>query len=332
MRPLFLLQNYPRIRKLNWSLTGTSSVNFFKNSDNKITKKQLRVMRRKLHRHVQVLSEEIGPRNLTHYACLNKAAEYISGEMKSADGDFSRQDYVCDKKEVANLIFEKPGSEKPDEIIVIGSHYDTVTESPGADDNATGIAALLELIHLLHDYPNERTLRFVAFTLEEPPYFGTDMMGSRYNAKHSSEKEENIIAMIAFEMLGYFSENKKSQKYPISSMHQRFPSTGDFLAVLGNSQSDRLSEKIAAFMNETSLIDIGAFIPYSYIPGNDLSDHSSFWAYNYPAVMITDTAFYRNPHYHEVTDTIDKLNFRYFAKGVYSMAHMLKQLDRAEEI
>ena len=307
-------------------------MNFRKNSDSKITKKQLRILRRKLYRHVHVLSDEIGSRNLSHYECLNKAAQYISDEMKSVDGNFSTQDYICDKKEVANLLFEKTGNTYPDEILIIGAHYDTIQESPGADDNATGIAALLELIHLVHDYPNSRTLRFVAFTLEEPPYFGSEMMGSRFYAKHCFEKQENIVGMIAFEMLGYFSEKTKSQKYPISSMTQKFPNTGDFLAVLGNNQSEQLSKKITLFMRETSLLEIGSFIPYSYIPGNDLSDHSSFWIYNYPAVMITDTAFYRNPHYHEITDTIDKLNFRYFAKAVFSMVHMLKKLDLVEEI
>ncbi|MFZ5517222.1 MAG: M28 family peptidase [Candidatus Zhuqueibacterota bacterium] len=332
MKPVFLLQNNFKFHKLTWSLPKTPFVNFGRFYEDKLDKKHVLAMRRKLHRHVHVLSEEIGPRNLNHYICLNKASDYISGEMKNAEGLFSTQPYKCDKKEVANLIFEKPGSERPEEILIIGAHYDTVLESPGADDNATGIAALLELIHLLHDYPNSRTLRFVAFTLEEPPYFGTDLMGSRYYARHCFEMKEQIVGMIAFEMLGYFSEKKRSQKYPISSMAQKFPSTGNFLAVLGNNQSDLLTKQITLFMREPSLLDIGSFITYNHIPGNELSDHSSFWHYNYPAAMITDTAFYRNPHYHEITDSIDKLNFRYFAKGVLSMAHMLKKLDRFTDL
>lgn len=307
-------------------------MNFLKNSNVKISKKQLRILRRKLHRHVLVLSDEIGPRNLTHYSCLNKAAEYIADEMRSAHGNFSSEDYLCNKKHVSNLIFEKRGRDIPDNILLIGAHYDTVMESPGADDNATGIAALLEIIHLLDDYANSQTLRFVAFTLEEPPHFGTDMMGSRYHARHAFEKKENIIGMIAFEMLGYFIEKKRSQKYPISTMAQKYPTTGDFLAVLGNNQSELLAKKAAKFMREPSLLEIGSFVPYNHIPGNELSDHSSFWHYNYPAVMVTDTAFYRNPNYHEITDTIDQLNFRYFAKAVFSLAHMIKKIDQDEEL
>jgi len=289
-------------------------------------------LRRKLYSHVYTLSSEIGPRNLQYYSALKRSQDYISEQMTIHYSNFFIQQYHHEKKSVNNLIVEKIGQTVPGEIIVVGAHYDTVADSPGADDNATGIACLLELTRLLHNYDNQRTLRFVAFTLEEPPFFGTKQMGSDVYARSCREKKENIVGMIALEMLGYYTGKKRSQKYPMPLMKDHYSDRGNFIVIVGNGQSRQLAGDVAKHIKKASLIETRTIISPPYIHGIDLSDHSSFWKYDYPATMITDTAFYRNPHYHEVSDTIDKLNFRYFTRVVYSLAYALKKLDQQKII
>ena len=305
-------------------------MNFRTKSDLKISWREFHSLRSRLYAHVNVLSNEIGPRNLQHYSGLKKTGDYITSQMKQHNIDFSTQQYCYGRKTIMNLIAEKLGQDQSDEIIVVGAHYDTVLDSPGADDNATGIACLLELIRLLHRYNTNRTFRFVAFTLEEPPFFGSEQMGSNVYAKSCREKDENIVGMIALEMLGYYKERRRSQKFPLPDMIGHYSDKGNFIAIVGNNHSHPLGSVLADKMKETSLVKTRIIIPNSPIHGIDLSDHSSFWRYNYPAIMITDTAFYRNPHYHENSDTIEKLNFRYFTRLVFSLADALKQLDKKD--
>jgi Zn-dependent M28 family amino/carboxypeptidase len=305
-------------------------MNFRTKSDLKISWREFHSLRSRLYAHVNVLSNEIGPRNLQHYSGLKKTGDYITAQMKKHNINFSTQQYCYGRKTIMNLIAEKLGQDQADEIIVVGAHYDTVLDSPGADDNATGIACLLELIRLLHRYNTNRTFRFVAFTLEEPPFFGSEQMGSNVYAKSCREKDENIVGMIALEMLGYYKERRRSQKFPLPDMIGHYSDKGNFIAIVGNNHSHPLGSVLADKMKETSLVKTRIIIPNSPIHGIDLSDHSSFWRYNYPAIMITDTAFYRNPHYHENSDTIEKLNFRYFTRLVFSLADALKQLDKKD--
>lgn len=307
-------------------------MNFRKKTVTKIRWRDFRALRKRLHAHVYKLSYEIGPRNLQHYSALNKTQAYITEQMILHNSNFLIQQYHYEKKMISNLIVEKIGQHRPDEIIIVGAHYDTVLDSPGADDNATGIACLLELIRLLHNYNNQRTLRFVAFTLEEPPFFGTDQMGSDVYARSCKEKNENIVGMIALEMLGYYTEKRRSQNYPLPDMVGQYSDRGNFIAVVTNDQYGQLAIDFAEKIKEVSLIKTKTIIPNFHIHGIDLSDHSSFWKYNYPAIMITDTAFYRNPHYHEVSDTIDTLNFKYFTRAVYALGYALKKLDQQDMI
>jgi Zn-dependent M28 family amino/carboxypeptidase len=305
-------------------------MNFRTNSSIKISWRDFHSLQNRLYAHVNVLSNEFGPRNLQHYSALMKTSDYIARQMTQHNINFSTQQYCYGKKSIKNLISEKLGEDKADEIIIVGAHYDTVLDSPGADDNATGIACLLELVRMLHNYDMNRTLRFVAFTLEEPPFFGSEQMGSNVYAKSCKERDENIVAMIALEMLGYYKEKRRSQKYPLPDMKGHYSDKGNFIAIVGNNHSRQLGIDFAEQTKEASLVKTRAIIPNSPIHGIDLSDHSSFWKYNYPAIMITDTAFYRNPHYHESSDTIDKLNFRYFTRLVFSLAYALKQLDKKD--
>lgn len=322
--------NYAYLDFVQYEITFTMS--FKKKPGIKISWRDFRTLRNRLYTHVHVLSNEIGSRNLLNYSALNVTRDYIAGQVKMHTGNFFIQQYYYENKLINNLIVEKLGQNKPEEIVVIGAHYDTVMKSPGADDNATGIACLLELICMLHNYNSHRTLRFVAFSLEEPPFFGTEQMGSDVYAKSCKAKNENIAGMIALEMLGYYTEKRRSQKYPLPDMKDQYPDKGNFIAVIGNEQSQQLALNFSKKISETYLIKTKTIIPSAQIPGINLSDHSSFWKYNYPAIMITDTAFYRNPHYHEVSDTIDTLNFKYFARLVYSLAHAVKKLDEEDLI
>ncbi|MDZ7263356.1 MAG: M28 family peptidase [candidate division KSB1 bacterium] len=289
---------------------------------------QFRTIRKALHHHVDVLSNEFGPRNSQQYAALTRAATYIEQEMRRCAPDIIFQNFEFDNKTYSNLTFEKLGKTRSDEIIVIGAHYDTVVNSPGADDNASGIAGLLEICRLLQTYENRRTIRFVAFTLEEPPFFATDHMGSHIYASACRQKEENIICMIALEMLGYYSRQKNSQQTPFTTSRKKYPHRADFIAVIGNQASQQIALQITHYLQQSPLIKTETYIPASYSAEIELSDHASFWKQNYPAVMITDTAFYRNPNYHEPTDTIATLNFRYFTRVVFSLSQALIQLDQ----
>ncbi|MDZ7333640.1 MAG: M28 family peptidase [candidate division KSB1 bacterium] len=290
------------------------------------------MLKRRLYGHVYKLACEFGPRNLEHLAALDKTREYIQQQMSHYNNNLSTHDYLVTHTLIQNLIAEQTGHQYPDEIIVIGAHYDTVKDSPGADDNASGVAGMLELIRLMKFYENQRTLRFIAFNLEEPPFFGTEEMGSHRYANHCKALNENIVAMISLEMLGFYTEKRGTQKYPGAGMIGRYDTRGNFIAVVGNNQSRELGNFVARKLDEMALIKTKEMIHPTPVFGSDLSDHSSFWKHNYPAIMITDTAFYRNPHYHETSDTIDKLNFRYFARLVYSLAYMIQQLDAEQSL
>lgn len=302
-------------------------MNLRKKSAVEVKWREFRALRKRLYAHINMLSNEIGSRNIENYSALTKAQTYIAEQIMSQTNNLSVQKYSLNEKIFNNLIVEKTGHERPEEIIIIGAHYDTVINSPGADDNASGIACLLELIRMLHNYNSHRTLRFVAFTLEEPPSFGTEQMGSDVYAKSCKDKNENIVGMIALEMLGYYTEKRGSQKYPLPNMKGIYPDKGNFIAVIGNEHSRHLAHLFSKGINETLLIKTKTSIAGTQIHSMNLSDHASFWKYNYPAIMITDTAFYRNPHYHEGSDTIDTLNFKYLTRLVYSLAYAIKKLD-----
>ena len=303
-------------------------MNFYKDSHSEKIHQQLVQIQNNLNKHVKYLSEAIGARNLEHYMSLNKTSRYIQNQMKEYSTEPTFQTYKCRRKEVQNIIFEKLGDRFPEEIIIVGGHYDSVLDSPGADDNATAIAALLELIRLMQNFRNQRTIRFVAFTLEESPYFASGKMGSQVYAKSCYERKENIVCMIALEMLGYFTDEPMSQQYPFPEMLMTYPERGNFIAVVGNKPSEQLTKQFANCLKETSLIKTVTLIADASVPGIDLSDHSSFWKYNFPALMITDTAFYRNPYYHTTEDKIEHLNFKILANLVYALTAAIKNVDQ----
>lgn len=262
------------------------------------------------------LAETIGERNMVRYAELQQAADWIDAELKKAGWRVTRQPYDIDGRAYENIIAEKLGTAKPEEMFIVGAHYDSVIGSAGANDNGTGVAAVLALARRLGESKPERTLRLVAFVNEEPFHFQSPLMGSWVYAKACKQRGENIIGMISLETIGYFSDEEGSQQYPAPQLGKIFPSKGNFIAFVGNTQSKELIAKSAAvFKGATDLPLEAAPLPEE-LPGVGWSDHWAFWQEGYSAFMVTDTAPFRYPHYHKATDTPDKVDYARFAQVV----------------
>ncbi|MGA1840281.1 MAG: M28 family peptidase [bacterium] len=281
-----------------------------------------------LKEHIKALAEKIGPRNVFIPGSLNAAADYIRGYWERTGYEVKTQVYKVHKTDCKNLYVEIPGNLRPDKIVLIGAHYDTVSRSPGANDNGSGVAALLEISRLFHGKTKNRTLRFVAFVNEEPPFFKTSTMGSLVYAKECLNRKENIIAMICLETIGYYRDTEKSQKYPFP-LSFFYPDKGNFVAVVGNIGSKPLVRSFTrTFMEQSDFpVECGALL--GFIPGIDWSDHWSFWKSGYSAIMITDTALFRYPYYHTPQDTADKIDFNSLARITYGTYRTLSRM--AEE-
>ncbi|MGQ9570861.1 MAG: M28 family peptidase [Thermodesulfovibrionales bacterium] len=267
---------------------------------------------------VYYLSEEIGPRSYKDLKKLNRTADHIEEKMISIGCNVKRQSFKYMGNSYHNIIGELKG-DKDSEILIIGAHYDTVPGTPGADDNASGTAGLLELARLNSLKPSSKTIFFVAFTLEEPPLFKTRHMGSYIYAKSLWKEKTKIEGMISLEMIGYYCDKKGCQYYPLHFFKWIYPEKGNFIAFVGNLSSKAFTKKIKNAFQQTCPLPVESLNTISLIPGVDFSDHSSFWDFGYPAFMITDTAFYRNPHYHTPGDEADTLDFKKMALLVYGL-------------
>jgi hypothetical protein len=282
-------------------------------------------LRDALRRDVEQLAGTIGERNYTLYKKLTASADFLESSFTSAGYKVQRQEYEIDGKNYDNLEVEIAGSDKADEIIIIGGHYDSVYGSSGANDNGTGAAAVLELARTFAGKKTERTLRFVEFVNEEPPFFWTPDMGSLVYAKHCKQRNEKIAAMLSLETIGYYSDEIGSQKYPFS-LGTIYPLQGNFIAFIGNIASGKLvRESIASFRNHAKLPSEGAALPGA-VQGVGWSDHWSFWQQGYPALMVTDTAPFRYPHYHTKADTPDKVDYDRMARVVAGLESVIADL------
>ncbi|MBI5752820.1 MAG: M28 family peptidase [Hydrogenophilales bacterium] len=284
-----------------------------------------------LLRHVQMLAGEIGERNVYRPAALDAAARYIEAEFAGIGYSVKRQTYVAQGVESANLEIVLPGQRWPDESIVVGAHYDTVEGSPGADDNASAVAALIEIARLLHGHAPGRTLKLVAFVNEEPPFFFFGEMGSRVYARAARSRQENIRLMISLEMLGYYRDEAGSQAYP--PLFRYFhPDCGNFIAFVSNFRSRRVMRRAARAFRDHSDFPLESTAAFGWIPGVAWSDHLSFWREGYRAFMCTDTAFFRNPYYHSAQDTPEKLDYPRLAVLTDALAKMCGTLAGCEDI
>jgi Zn-dependent M28 family amino/carboxypeptidase len=276
-----------------------------------------------LHQHVGYLSVKIGERHLWKEGSLSRTAEYIESAFTSSGYTVQRQTYSCYGKSVSNLIAEKTGTEK--EAVVIGAHYDTVPGTPGADDNASAVAGLLELARLHRDIPTRKTLLFLAFANEEPPCFGFSNMGSMVYAKSLKDQGQPVEVMVSLEMIGFF-RTERIQNYPLPGMNLLYPKTADFIGVVGNFRSSKYVSLFKRGIRKHSAIDVRSLTGPEFFGGINLSDNSSFWHHGYRAIMVTDTSFFRNQNYHQETDTIDTLDFEKMAEVVRGLHFTLSEM------
>jgi Zn-dependent M28 family amino/carboxypeptidase len=279
-----------------------------------------------LRRDIAVLAEEIGPRHAWRPAALDRAAEHIAGELSAAGHEVRSEVYHLRGQAFRNLVVEVPGG---DEIALVGAHYDTVSGGacPGANDNGSGVAAVLALARRFAGARPGRTLRFVLFANEEPPFFLTEGMGSRVHARRARERGEHVAAMLSLETIAYYSDEPGSQRYP-PMLARFYPTTGNFLAFVGNLRSRSLvREACAAFRRGSELPVESAALP-SWLPGVGWSDHWSFWKEGWRAAMVTDTAPYRYPWYHADGDTLDRLDLDRMALAVKGLEAVVAQLAR----
>jgi Peptidase family M28 len=278
-----------------------------------------------LQQDVQKLAVEIGARNQGSYKKLSAAKTFLEAALAASGYDVKPQEYPIDGKPYTNLAVQRLGTTKPHEVVLIGGHYDSAFTSPGANDNGTGAAATLELAKLFAQKTTHRTVRFVEFTNEEPPFFQTGDMGSLVYAQHLDPRQEKIVAMLSLETMGYFSDGAGSQKYPFP-IGLLYPSQGNFIGFIGNLDSgDLVRRSVAAFRRHAQFPSQGVVLP-GWVPGVGWSDQWAFWQRGYPGVMVTDTAPYRYPHYHTADDTIDKIDFNQLARVVSGLADVIADL------
>ncbi len=281
---------------------------------------------RNLEETVAYLAGTVGERSYREMLNLARAAEYIEKRLTSYRCRPRRQSFTYSGNTYYNVFGEVEGTSCGDGVLVVGAHYDTVVGSPGADDNASGIAGLLELARLASEKPLKRTVRFVAFSLEEPPVFLTSRMGSYVHAKGLRDEGAVLLGMISLEMLGYYRHEKGSQLYPSSLFRLFYPARGDFISFVGDLASREFTSKVKKAFKASSSLPVESLNAPSLIPGVDFSDHRSFWKFGYPAFMITDTAFYRNPNYHSAADTPETLDYARMAELVSGLFKALRHL------
>ena len=291
-------------------------------------------LREELRANVQKLAGEIGERNMWRYAQLNAAVDFIEDSFSRAGLRTRRESYETGGQPCHNIEAEIPGNRS--DIIVIGAHYDSVFGSPGANDNGSGVAAVLALAKRFGAGKTQRsaprrtpnkTLRFVAFVNEEPPYFLSGEMGSQVYARRCKERGDKISAMISLETIGYFSDAPHSQTYPSPGLGLFYPKVGNFIGFVSNVRSRALLRRVITLFRKNAKIPSEAASLPAFIPGVSWSDQWSFWQHGYRAIMITDTAPFRYPYYHSSSDTPDKLDYDRFTLVVSGMEKVIEELS-----
>jgi hypothetical protein len=282
-----------------------------------------------LNGHIEAIAGR--EHNVVHYAELEEAARYIEMTLAGFGYQVSRQEFQVDGKAVRNIDATiEPAAQHPDpDVVVVGAHYDSVYGSPGANDNGSGVAAVIELARLLRDLNgvSAKRIRLVLFVNEEPPYFHTEAMGSLRYARALAQRKERVVAMFSLETIGYYTSAPNSQHYP-APFGLIFPDRGDFVAFVGLLNARPLLQKtMRSFRSHTAFPSIGGVAP-GFIPGIAWSDHWSFAQHGFQALMVTDTAPYRYPHYHLASDTPDKVNTESLARVTKGMERVIRDLVR----
>lgn len=270
-----------------------------------------------LKEHLRKLSEDFVPRDYQHPDNMLRAAEYIQQALLPCADTVALQAFtVAREGEYVNVLAEYgPDTE---EILVVGAHYDAFSVFPGADDNASGVAGLIELGRLLTQLDLRCRVELVAYALEEPPFFATQDMGSAVHARNLKARGKTVSLAIVLEMIGFFSDEKGSQSYPSQLLQLYYPDRGDFIAVVDQIFSTK-AQDVKSVINLCTDLPTYSINAPAAVPGIDFSDHRNYWAEGFPAVMVTDTAFYRNPAYHSAHDTYETLNYEKMAQVIYGI-------------
>ena len=278
---------------------------------------------------VTTLASDIGPRPIKRPEKLMETRDFIKDYLENLGMSVSLQPVIYKGTEYHNVIASNRGmdplSKRNKAVLVLGAHYDTVASTPGADDNASGIAALLETAKILSSFQLDNVI-FSAFCMEEPPVFRTKNMGSYWYAKHLKNIDQNLLGMICLEMVGYFSEKPGSQKYPFPLMNRMYPDRGNFIAVVGNLKSKDFTLKLKGLFKKHTSLPVESLNAPAIMLGIDFSDHWAFQKLGYKALMVTDTAFYRNPNYHRPSDLPSTLRYDRAAQVVDGLAGAILDL------
>ena len=278
-----------------------------------------------LNRITTRLAQDIGSRNYVYYINMEQAAGYIFQSFKNLGYDTDIMVYRAKNQLFKNIIAQMPRTETSEQTLIIGAHYDSCF-NPGADDNASGIAGLIELARLLKPQKLNCRVKFVAFANEEPPFFRTDTMGSLVYAKNAKQTGENIKAAIILESIGYYREERFSQRY-LPLLGPFFPNRGNFITLVGNFASGNIVNQTYSHFKKACAFPIEKLVTFSFIPGVNFSDHWSFWQQGFPAFMITDTAFLRNSNYHQQSDLPETLNYEKMALVVHGLKEAIIRLS-----
>jgi Zn-dependent M28 family amino/carboxypeptidase len=286
-----------------------------------------REIRQHLEAHLRFLSVELGERSVYRPANLQAAQDYVFQKFAALGYEPRRQTYVYLRQQVSNIV---AGEEKPSGYYLLGAHYDTVSGTPGADDNASGVAVLLEVARLARHLKLPAAWAFAAFTCEEPPAYFTPYMGSRVYAKRAKSLRHRILGMLGLEMVGYYSRDPGSQSLPLALRFLGYPTTGDFIGLVSDRRSRPLMERLAAAIKGGGLPAVTLAVPLGghILPEVRLSDHANFWDEGYPAVMLTDTAFMRNPHYHGPGDVMAHLDLDDMTELTLGLVNFLQREGR----
>jgi Zn-dependent M28 family amino/carboxypeptidase len=274
-----------------------------------------------LERHVRMLAVTLAPRSHEHAGNLAAAGDYVHQELKSLGLSTDVQAYEVDGRTYRNIIARLGPATGP--LIVIGAHYDGCGDTPGADDNASGVAGLLELARALAAHPPKQPVELVAYTLEEPPFFRSENMGSYRHAQSLASRGRDVKLMLSLEMIGYFRDTPGSQRYPIAALKLLYPGEGNFIALVGAYRGFGDMRRVKGLFKGASSLPATSINAPTLVPGVDFSDHASYWRFRMPAIMVTDTAFLRNANYHGAGDTAETLDYTRMAQvvqGVFAVA------------
>ena len=283
------------------------------------------LIRANLTKHLHHLSVTLGDRSIYRPDKLKAAEDYVYQQFAALGYAPRRQTFIYMREKVSNII---AGDENPDGYYILGAHYDTVSGTPGADDNASGVAVLLEVARLARARPRPKPWAFIGFTCEEPPAFSTPYMGSRVYAQEARRQAAKILGMLCLEMVGYYSQAPDSQSLPLPLRLMGYPTTGNFIGLVSDWSSKPLLARLeAAIKGGCRLPTVALAVPFGghILSEVRLSDHASFWDEGYPAIMLTDTAFMRNLHYHGPGDVMDRLDLTAMTELTLGLVNFIEQ-------